>query len=163
MKNPRVERVEMATQKILEILDAGATSAQWTSLVAVLLELVDSSEYLVPPGNCRSKLMSLLHDNLRKITGYFCAHEKYDEIALLDKGAVRWISRKEWWWLFHESNSYPKEDQLSDKHWNENLRLREILNVAIAKLTLANLKYDADKIRKSIEDLDNPKEDDTDV
>jgi len=86
--------------------------------------------YELEKGICKSKVDSLLCDPDRKVTGYFLTKED-GSVCMVDKGAVRWITKEEWWWIFHESNQYPKESQLSDRDHNEVARLREELKERI--------------------------------
>ena len=47
----------------------------------------------------------LKHDD-RQITG-FVMTDKFGNIGIVDKSAVRWLKKSEMWWLMHESNELP--------------------------------------------------------
>jgi len=93
----------------------------------------DALRYELENGVCKSKVDSLLCDPDRKVTGYFLT-KKDGNVCMVDKGTVRWITKEEWWWIFHESDHYPKKGQLSDRDHNEVVMLREELEKAMSMI-----------------------------
>ncbi len=50
------------------------------------------------------KTASIMRRDGSRITGFILTGET-DIIGIVDKSAVRWITRKEFWWLMHESGA----------------------------------------------------------
>jgi hypothetical protein len=73
----------------------------------------------------KRKIELLLENADFKLTGFLLTDEVTGKTAIVDKGAVLWVNREEWWWLFHEVNRHPKKDQLSDEHYLQVQRLKE--------------------------------------
>lgn len=39
------------------------------------------------------------------VTGFMLTCPKTGEVGIVDKSAVRWLSKEDWWWLMHVSES----------------------------------------------------------
>lgn len=117
----------------------------WTVFVETYhyTKMCKQSKWELPMGVARDKAEALSQD--RTVTGYFFTHDDPEyKIALMDKGAVRWISKEEWWWLFHDSDHYPKQDQLSNKHLDELNKIKRQYKALLRQLRVLTATIEAE-------------------